>query len=159
MNAFERAWQFIQVVEGGATITNDPDDRGGMTRYGISQAAYPFEDIRNLTEDRAKHLYQRDYWAKAWCDKFPAQVGIALFDSAVNQGVSAAVRLLQESLRVEADGIVGPATLAAANRRPPNEIVNEFLSRRAVRYADGQAKYRRGWFRRLFLLKDALSAV
>lgn len=158
VNGFERAWRFVNMVEGGSAFTNDPSDPGGPTRFGISQAAHPFEDIRNLTEERAKFLYQRDYWVKAWCDKFPEAVGMALFDSAVNQGVHTAIKLLQESLKVEPDGIVGPQTIAAANHFPPNEIVNEFLSRRALRYADGQPKYRRGWFRRLFLLKDAISA-
>jgi hypothetical protein len=34
--------------------------------------------------------------------------------------------------------------------------VNEFLSRRAMRYAKGKPKYRHGWMLRLFRLKDAL---
>lgn len=159
MTPFERAWAFISHEEGGARITDDPDDPGGLTKWGISQRSFPSIDIRNLTEDGAKALFRSHYWARAKCDSFPAAVAIAVVDSGYNQGVRTAVSLLQEALRVEPDGIVGPNTIAAVNRKPPNEVVNEFLSRRALRYADGKAKFRRGWFMRLFKLKDALSAV
>ncbi len=161
MNAFDRAWSFLQRsdIEGGAKITDDPDDPGGLTKWGVSQRAYPKEDIRALTEDRAKFLFRRDYWDRAGCAEFPPALGMALMDCAVNQGVRTAVTLLQEALRVDPDGIVGPDTIAAANKRPPSELVNEFLSRRLVRYADGKAKYRRGWMLRVLKLKDAVSAV
>lgn len=161
MNAFDRCWAFLQRddIEGGAKISNDPDDRGGLTRYGISQKAFPTVDIRNLTEDGAKDLFRRHYWDQANCDKFPTPVAIALADSSFNQGVATAIKLLQTALKVEADGMVGKNTIAAVNRRPPLEVVNEFLSHRALRYSAGQEKFRRGWFLRLFRLKDALAAL
>lgn len=161
MTPFERAWMFLQRpdIEGGSKITADPDDPGGLTKWGISQRAYPNLDIAELKEDDAKALFRRDYWEKCSCTSMPGIVGIALADSAFNQGPKTAIRLLQEALRVDPDGIIGPATLAALHRKTPNDVLNEFLSRRATRYADGNAKYRRGWFLRLFKLKDALSAV
>lgn len=161
MTPFARAWAFLQRsdIEGGAKITDDPDDPGGLTKWGISQRSFPHEDIRNLTELRAMELFQENYWTPARCSLFPEPVAIALADAAFNQGVKTAIALLQEALRVDPDGIVGKETVGAVNRRPPLEVVNEFLSRRALRYADGKAKYRRGWFLRLFRLKDALSAV
>lgn len=161
MTPFERAWMFLQRpdIEGGARVVDDPDDPGGLTKWGISQRAYPALDIRALTEDEAKALFRRDYWEKCNCTAMPPAVAVAVADAAFNQGTRAAASLLQEALRVDPDGIIGPNTLAALHRNRPNEIVNEFLSRRATRYADGKAKYRRGWFLRLFKLKDALSAV
>lgn len=42
--------------EGGAKFTDIAGDRGGATKYGISQAAYPNVDIRNLTEASARYL-------------------------------------------------------------------------------------------------------
>ena len=46
--------EIIEVVlkhEGG--YVNDPDDPGGETKYGISKKAYPDEDIKELTIERA----------------------------------------------------------------------------------------------------------
>jgi len=39
MADFEKAFLLTVAFEGGDV--NDPDDRGGRTRYGISQRAYP----------------------------------------------------------------------------------------------------------------------
>jgi lysozyme family protein len=157
MTPLDRAWAHIHREEGGARITDDPDDPGGLTKHGISQRAYPNEDIRNLTEARAKELFARDYWAPCKCDLLPERVAIAVADSAFNQGARTAVVLLQEALRVDPDGVIGTKTLAAAKARPEFEVVNEFLSRRLLRYADGKAKYRRGWFLRVLRLKDELA--
>lgn len=159
MNALDRAWKFIHTIEGGNKISDDPDDPGGLTRHGISQRAYPNEDIRNMTEERAKFLFERDYWKACKCDQLPETVAIAVSDGAYNQGARTACIILQEALRVEPDGVIGTKTLAAAKARPEGELLNEFLSRRLLRYADGKPKYRRGWMLRILRLKDALSAV
>ncbi|MBI5843910.1 MAG: hypothetical protein HZB23_04475 [Deltaproteobacteria bacterium] len=45
--------------EGG--YVNDPADPGGETRFGISRRAYPNEDIKALTRERAAEIYYRDY--------------------------------------------------------------------------------------------------
>lgn len=158
MTAFDRAWAFIQRpdVEGGDRIVDDPFDLGGLTRWGCSQRAYPDEDIRNLTEARAQFLLKRDYWDACHCDALPEPIAIALFDSSVNQGPSKAIQLLQEGLGVHADGIVGRNTIQAARSQDAGEVVNQFLSHRALRYSKGQIRYRRGWMLRLFRLKDAL---
>lgn len=159
MNALDRAWAHIHREEGGAKITDDPDDPGGLTKHGISQRAYPHENIRALTEERAKELFTADYWNACRCGDLPERVGIAVADASFNQGARTAITLLQEALRVDPDGIIGTKTLAAAKARPEMEVVNEFLGRRLLRYADGKAKYRRGWFMRILRLKDALSVV
>src|SRR5260370_5459027 len=57
----------IDVHEGG--FQNRSDDPGNFTpageqkgtKYGISARAYPNEDIKNLTKQRAAELFQRDY--------------------------------------------------------------------------------------------------
>lgn len=111
---WEKAIEFVLRMEGGETAENDPHDPGGLTRYGISQKAYPNLDIKNLTLDAAKQLYQRDYWTPCHCDDLPTALAIATFDCAVNQGQGKARRLLQIALDVEVDGNIGPKTIAAA---------------------------------------------
>jgi lysozyme family protein len=46
--------------EGG--YVDDPQDPGGETKYGISKRAYPHEDIKDLSRDRAVEIYYHDYW-------------------------------------------------------------------------------------------------
>ena len=64
--------EIIDVVlehEGG--YVNDPTDTGGETKYGISKRAYPDEDIKELTVERAKELYKKDYWDRFKVESFP----------------------------------------------------------------------------------------
>jgi Glycosyl hydrolase 108 len=75
----------ILAKEGG--YVNDKVDRGGKTKFGISQAAYPNLDIANLTLPQAVSIYKRDYWDKINGDRLPESVALNAFDAAVNQGV------------------------------------------------------------------------
>ena len=88
---FETAVDFILSVEAG--LVNDPSDPGGLTKFGISQRAYPDVNIRDLTLDGAKTLYRKDYWNRCSCDKLPpgdadggssSKAGGAHFGNAVN---------------------------------------------------------------------------
>ena len=81
---FKVAMAFVRKWEGG--YVNDPDDPGGETKYGISKRAYPQEDIKNLTRERAEFLYKRDYWDPLDLDKYPQDMAIVLFNVAVNMG-------------------------------------------------------------------------
>jgi len=101
MPDFEKAFLLTVAFEGGDS--NDPDDRGGRTRYGISQRAYPDLDISKLTLEDAKALYRRDCWDKCGCDRMNDQRHAEIvFDIAVNMGVSAAKELLMETLKIDA---------------------------------------------------------
>ena len=155
MNAFLQAFAFVLNAEGGGTITDDPEDPGGLTRWGISKRSHPDLDIANLTLDEAREIYRREYWDRCSCDLFPPPLAMALFDSAVNQGPVRAIRLMQRALRVEEDGVVGPDTLAAANSVITDDLLISFLSYRASAYALLSPRFHRGWFARLFKLQRA----
>lgn len=92
---------FILEAEGGATITDNPSDPGGLTKYGISQKAFPNLDIRNLTEDEAKEIYREMYWNAVGADSIPWPLDLYVVDTAVNCGVVTAKRLSQTSLNAE----------------------------------------------------------
>jgi len=117
--------------EGG--YVNDPEDRGGETKYGISKAANPDVDIPSLTVDRAKQLYKERYWDAIQADSLPASMREIAFDAAVNQGVTWTKRALSQ---------------AAGD-------VSKFFELRANRYAnivagdESQKKFARGWEKRL----------
>src|SRR5260370_21170855 len=146
---FETAVDFILSVEGG--LVNDLSDPGGLTKFGISQRAYPELNIRDLTPEAAKAIYRKDYWDRCCCDRLPAGLAFIVFDSAVNQGVTASIRMLQLSLNVTQDGVIGPATLAAAAAQTSATIIAEMIARRSVAYAMSPLAARDGlgWFRRL----------
>lgn len=152
---FEIALAEVLRAEGG--YSNDPQDPGGETRWGISKRAHPELDIRALTREQASAVYRADYWDTVRCGEFPARVAIALFDSAVNQGPAAAVRLLQEALGASADGVVGKQTIAAAFATDSKLLLVAFLARRATHYASLPtfSRFGLGWMRRLFALQQA----
>ena len=92
---FDSAIQFVLEREGG--YVNDPADPGGETNMGISKRAYPNEDIKNLTVERAKALYHRDYWLAAGCDALSPPLDLIVLDTAVNMGVGRARQFLGQT--------------------------------------------------------------
>lgn len=152
---FEQAVGFVLKarIEGG--YVNDPRDPGGETNFGISKRAYPHENIRALTRERAIEIYRRDYWDAVGCEGLPPKLAVALFDCAVNQGAGIAPVLLQRALGVTADGIIGPITRKAAAAANEDDALVQFLGWRLRRYAftAGAATYMRGWANRVLELQ------
>ncbi|KNA31057.1 hypothetical protein ADU20_27445 [Burkholderia pseudomallei] len=151
MDNFERAFELVVGIEAG--YVNDPTDPGGETKFGISKRTYPNLDIANLALGDAKGIYASDYWQACACDKMPWPQCLFVFDMAVNQGQPIARVFLQRTLGVTADGVIGPVTLAAANRMTDEQLAL-FLTARAMRYmqASNFSVDGRGWFKRLFLM-------
>jgi lysozyme family protein len=149
--SFDRAFTMVtdSTHEGG--LVDDPRDPGGLTKYGISQRAYPGEDIRNLTLERAKELYRRDYWSPIRGDQLPDALALCLFDMAVNSGPTQAVRTLQHAIDVPADGILGPGTLGKALSMPAVILVAYFQAERVLFMSKLPefATFGRGWARRV----------
>lgn len=125
---WDSAFDLLMLNEGG--YVNNPHDKGGKTKYGISKAAYPNVDIENLTLEQAKGIYKKDYWNRCKCDSLPDALSVAVFDFAVNSGVKKAIKYLQLSLGVTADGIIGSQTLGACNRLPTKNILEDYLNKR-----------------------------
>jgi hypothetical protein len=92
---FEKCVKFVLDRE-GRFYENDPNDPGGETKFGISKKAYPSIDITNLTEQQAKDIYFRNYWTPMNCDALENRIALAVFDTAVNQGVGKAREILKE---------------------------------------------------------------
>lgn len=155
---FDQAVGFVlrDRIEGG--YVNDPRDPGGETQFGISKRSYPKENIKALTRERAIELYRRDYWDKPGCDKLPPKLAVALFDCAVNQGAGIAPQLMQRALGVNADGIIGPITAAAAAKADQDDAVIQFIGWRLRRYAftANASTFMRGWANRVLELQRFL---
>jgi lysozyme family protein len=155
---FDAAVGFVlkEKIEGG--YVNDPRDPGGETNFGISKRSYPKVNMKTLTRDGAIAIYKRDYWDAVNCDALPPMLAVALFDCAVNQGAGIAPKLLQRALGASPDGVIGPKTIAAAERADPSEALVQFLGWRLRRYAftGNAATYMRGWSNRVLYLQQFL---
>lgn len=150
METFDRCIRAVLSEEGG--LSNHPQDPGGLPRFGISSRAYPHLDIRALTMDAAIAIYRRDYWNPIRGMDLPPALALLVFDSAVNQGVGTAARLLQKAVGVTEDGNIGPVTLRAALAVPLEQALIDFCAERALRYEfnRNEETFGRGWYRRLF---------
>lgn len=99
------------------------EDQGGPTKYGITQATYSEflgkqvskKEIQNLSYDDAVAFYE------AWEKKFMIdQIKLMplqdlFFDCIINHGPGNAVKWIQKAAIVQADGVMGPKTVAAIN--------------------------------------------
>lgn len=161
----EEALGYLLDEEGG--WSNNPADNGGATFNGVTQATYDDwrvrvvkkskQSVRKATSDEIKSLYDVMYWRAAGCDRLPWPISYITFDAAVNSGVSRGVRWTQAGVGVAQDGLVGPGTLAAAQKvvdqgdsKSILAIVDQrvqFLSA-LVKRTPSQITFLLGWWRR-----------
>jgi len=145
---FKKAVKIIIDLEGN--YSNDPDDPGGETKWGISKYAYPNLDIKNLSQRHAEHIYEKDYWNYLKCEILPCFLRLSVFDCAVNQGPHNATKFLQSTLGVKVDGIFGNKTIDAAKLADQETLINFSRKRLAHYWTRGQfEKYGKGWTHRL----------
>ena len=123
--------------EGG--FVDDPADRGGATRWGITVAvarANGYQGaVRDLPKGVAAAIYERVYWRGPGFDRIAARaprLAAEMFDTGVNMGTGVATGFLQRALNalnrgasdfpdLALDNTIGAATLAA---------LDAFLARR-----------------------------
>lgn len=131
-------------VEGG--YVNHPDDRGGPTKFGITQAvarAFGYKaDMMDMPRSVAEAIYKQRYWEQPGFGQVAEHseaIAVELLDTGVNMGQAVASKFLQRSLNVmnqqgkiypdiAADGAIGNLTIAALqaflkHRGKPGETV------------------------------------
>ena len=142
---------FAKLICHEGELSNHTADKGGLTKYGISQRAYPALDIAALTLDTAKEIYRRDYWSRAQCDRLPPALAFQVFDGAVNSGIGNSIRWLQEAAGVAVDGVVGPLTLRKVGDMEPSIIIARYNGVRLKFMASLSTfdVFGRGWARRI----------
>ena len=149
---FVLQWETVFDRKGNPVAENDPDDPGGLTKFGIDQRSHPHMDIRKLTKQDATAIYHRDYWLPVRAHELPIPVGEVVFDIAVNNGKARAAKWLQEILGLEPDGFIGPVTLAAAASADAQALSAKLLARRACFYRNigkgRKSKFLKGWLNR-----------
>ena len=135
--------------------TNDPDDHGGETKYGVAKSANTDLNITTLDWEAAKRVYYKRYWLQGDCQDMPPRLAALHFDGCVNHGVGRQAKFLQKAVGAVADGDIGPATLALVNSQDEITLCNKVCAQREAFYRSivannpSQAKYLNGWLRRV----------
>ncbi len=128
---FSASLAAVLAEEGG--FVHHPDDPGGATNRGITQAVYDEaraswgaapRSVREIKGVEVDVIYRDRYWSAIRGDDLPAGVDLAVFDAAVNSGPGQAAKWLQRAINAEhdargrarltVDGAIGPRTVAAA---------------------------------------------
>ncbi|RVD58851.1 hypothetical protein EN866_19575 [Mesorhizobium sp. M2D.F.Ca.ET.223.01.1.1] len=117
----------LGITEGG--YWDDPV--GGPTNRGItlgtlrmyhsvigltSPEAANLAALMALSEADARKIWKVGYWDRAYCDRLPIGLDYAVFDIAINSGPPVAIKLLQQALGLNPDGVFGPKTASAVAR-------------------------------------------
>ena len=120
-----------EVIDREGGYSNHKADRGGATRWGITEAVARADGyagaMHELPRARAVAICRRLYWTAPGFDRVARRaprIAAELFDTGVNMGVAVAAAFLQRALNalnrgardypdISLDGRVGPQTLAA----------------------------------------------
>lgn len=129
MTDIEKLIDGVIAREGG--YVDHPADRGGPTRFGITEAVARAGGyagaIRHLPRSMAETLYRTRYWRTPGIDRVARRAPVLaaeLFDGGVNMGPAVVIGFLQRALNalnrggadypeVARDGLIGAGTLAA----------------------------------------------
>lgn len=149
----------IVAREGG--YVKDPDDPGGATKYGVTlgtlrrlgvdvdgDGRVGESDVKRLDRATAVRIFLEHYYRRPGIASLPEPLQASVFDMYVNAGTNA-VKILQRLLgrmgeRVATDGIIGPRTIAAAQRaaeKAPDHLADAYgIARRNYYYALADAR-------------------
>ena len=157
----------IKIIELEGGYVNDPDDRGGPTKFGITLATarrwkldldsdgdVDASDVKLLSADHAVDVFLRDYFYRPKIhliyDAMPA-LGVQVFDLQVNSGRNA-VKLLQRTLNrhtdagLDVDGLLGAKTFKALSKLPSSSTSS---STGGLDFPNVYGDARREWYFRI----------
>jgi len=174
---FDWAIEFIiDNFEGG--FVDDPDDKGGTTKYGISLSFLKFhsldltkdgiinkDDIKSLTKEKAKEIYYKHFWLPIKGDelvKYDKWVALYILDTHINTGLGG--KLLQKAINstfgkkiLIEDNIIGNHTLSMLFKSDLTLLRMYLLILRAKYYIlitikrPKNLKYLKGWINKRVL--------
>ncbi|MFK4045790.1 glycoside hydrolase family 108 protein [Roseomonas mucosa] len=151
-----------EVLQSEGGFVNDARDPGGATNMGITRAVLAewrgrpvsVAEVRALAQLEAREIYRARYWNPIQGDALPAGLALGLFDFAVNSGIKRAVRTLQQVMGfrpADCDGVLGPATLRAIQRRDAAELLAALCDARLafLQALSTFGRFGRGWTARV----------
>lgn len=161
---YPQALKQVLKYEGG--YVDHPKDPGGPTNKGITQAVYDnwrksqnlsIQSVRAIADSEVAAIYKNLYWDRVSGDLLPSGVDFAVFDFAVNSGVSRAAKTLQAVVGVTQDGVIGPATIQAAKTYVAMSITNRRLA--FMQSLSIWSTFGKGWSARIADVKAQIIAL
>ena len=148
--------------------TNDKNDKGGPTKYGITLATWRKvgydkngdgkineEDVKLLTNEDYNRVFKNNFWDACQADSINDQsVANMLVDFAYNSGISRASKYIQKIVGATVDGIIGTKTIGKINSyKFGQKALFETLKKERIKYlkkigVGSQEIYLKGWLRR-----------
>lgn len=122
--------------------SDTPGDSGGPTKCGLTQREYdawekhhglPVLSIRNIPQATGEMIFWTDYWMPH-CSKLSPGLDLCLFDTNVNEGSHAGVKVLQDALQIEPDGVWGAKTENAIRLCDAKLVIPRFTICRIAAY-------------------------
>jgi len=161
MADFDKA--ILTILRHEGKLSNDANDPGGITNFGISlrflmqtgdldldgwrdgdinhDKEVNAKDVRSMTQKQAIALYHDYFWNKNAYAKIGDQFcATKIFDLSVNMGSYAANRVAQHAVRsaiglvISDDGIIGNKSLTALNMCHPSVLMAALKSEAAGYY-------------------------
>jgi len=161
---YAQALKQVLKYEGG--YVDHPKDPGGPTNKGVTQAVYdswrksqnlPTQSVRAIADSEVAAIYKNLYWDRVSGDDLPAGVDFAVFDYAVNSGVSRAAKTLQAVVGVTQDGVIGPATIQATKTYVAMSVTNKRLA--FMQSLSIWSTFGKGWSARIADVKAQIIAL
>lgn len=171
---FKNAIRYILDVEGGYSdynsSTGDP-----RTNLGIIQSEYDDyrqskglnqQSVKNITQDEAEEIYFNNYWVPTKSEiiyKNYPKTAIAIFDFAVNSGVSGASSVVAKTLGISStrfDTNMVNAIMNTAGSMGDAQFFRNLIQQRRINYKDiikrkpQKAVYDQGWQNRMDKLEN-----
>lgn len=150
---FDKAFTMLLGHEGG--YSNHPNDPGGETMWGITRVTARENGytgaMRFMPVEVAKAIYRRKYWDSISAEALPMPIRYAMFDAAVNSGVTRSIMWLQEAVDAAADGKLGPITLGKVGEVDPYELKSRLIGSRLMFMTKLSTwpTFSKGWARRI----------
>ena len=173
MDRFKKFLDYIFEVEGG--YTNDENDRGGATNFGITH--YDAKkylgytgDMRDFKKSDAEKIYEKVYYRGNHIDKITDdRVALSIFDWAVNSGGKGIKKAQIVANKFVAnliiDGIIGKKTLEAINAIDPAAFLKEYHEMQRTFYKNlaardsSQEGFLKGWLNRVEIKEEHIEKV
>ena len=168
---FQRALEKTFSWEGG--WTDDVNDSGGATKYGISlnflkmsnidindDGIIDRKDIIDVDKEEAETLYKIHFWKPLKCDCINSfLIQRQLFDTGVNAGNRRAIKILQKCLNslgesLTVDGLIGNKTITSLDKKD-YKVLNNYMVDERMKFFRGlvekypkNSKFLNGWLNR-----------
>lgn len=110
LKGFTFKWECVFDKQGRVIAEDDPDDPGGVTKYGIDRSGHQnlsADEIRNLTEDQAVEIYFTGEWPNSHANQLAYPLGEIAFDMTILDGPGRAIRALQTACGLTGDAVDG----------------------------------------------------